>query len=424
MRSLIAAAIVLCTTTLCAQTFFYIDQIQVQPAQPTTGDLVTLQLIGGFSGTGVYIVSANAQVVGPNVTVNIVAADNGGLTVIVPHTEQLFLGQLPAGTYTVTINGVNVGDFAPPEQHAFTVSGGGQLPCESLVIQSVEWQAFSDTAVAVHVTNSGSELFPYPNFILFDSQGDTLAMETVNLFGIAGDSWHTLDLADGAAMPEGPFQGTLALFTGFGVDLACTFTGTWDLCPPAPCSAMSVAMLNQGGALVLGDFAWNIQDSQGSTVGTGVFTLTNDAQFDSAQVCLPPGAYAVTVMPLGNPTGGQPVFSVFHESGSVPLQPVTWTPPVPLLFNFFGPCAGGPQAIGETEANAMRCAIAVGALRVWRTDGRPVGPLELIDVTGRVLAQTATGASGEVALPLPAHFTGVLLLRSADGVLRLHAPGY
>lgn len=423
MRTWLLTVIMLCAANLGAQTYFYIDQIQVLPAQPTTGDLVSLQLIGGLAGTGVYIVSADAQVVGPNVTVNIVAADNGGLTVIVPYTEQLFLGQLPAGTYTVTINGVNVGDFAPPEQHAFTVSGGGGYPCDSLAIASVEWQAFADTAVMVHAINTSTEIFSYPNFILYDAQGDTLAVETVNFFGIAGDSWHTLDLVDGATMPEGPFQGTLALFTGFGVELACTFTGTWDLCPPAPCSAMTVAMLNQGGALVLGDFAWNIQDSQGSTVGAGVFTLTNDAQFDSAQVCLPPGAYAITVLPLGDPTGGQPVFSVFHESGSVPLQPVTWTPPVPLLFNFFGPCAGGPQAIGEPEAIAMLYAIAGGTLRVWRTDGRPVGPLELIDVTGRVLAQVASATTSEVALPLPAHFAGILLLRSTGGVLRLLAPG-
>ena len=74
MRTLLTPLLLLAATVAAhAQTYFYIDEIAVQPAQPTTGDLIQLQLIGGLAGTGVYIVSADAEVVGPNVTVNIVA---------------------------------------------------------------------------------------------------------------------------------------------------------------------------------------------------------------------------------------------------------------------------------------------------------------------------------------------------------------
>lgn len=420
MRTLLTPLLLLAATVAAhAQTYFYIDEIAVQPAQPTTGDLIQLQLIGGLAGTGVYIVSADAEVVGPNVTVNIVAADNGGLTVIVPHTQQLFLGQLPAGTYNVTINGTFVGDFAPPEQHSFVVSGGGAYPCDSLVIESVQWQAFSDTALVVHVFNPTSELFDYPNFILYDAQGDTIANETVNFFGIAGESWHTLALHGGATIPEGPFQGTLELYTGFGVELACTLSGTWDLCPPAPCSTLIPSIMNTGGGITVGEFAWSIQSDQGNSVASGTFTLTNDAQFDTAHVCLPPGQYGLVVTPLDDPTGGQPIMIVYDQSGQGgPSQSITWTPPVPMSFSFYAPCIVGAQTVPEPTSGSLHTRINGSAMRVWRTDGLPVGPLRLYDTQGRLL-RSGGGNTSEALVELPNEAMGLLLLQHANGTLKV-----
>ena len=417
IRHLLSFLLASTFASLNAQTYFYIDEIQVQPAQPTTGDLILLQLIGGLAGTGVYIVSADAEVVGPNVTVNIVAADNGGLTVIVPHTEQLFLGQLPAGTYTVTINGVYVGDFAPPEQHSFTVTGT-PYPCDSLIIESLAWEPFDDDELLVHVLNTSNEIFSYPNFILYDAQGDTLAEEEVALFGIAGDSWHRLWAGPGADLPSGPFQGTLELYTNFGAQLACTFTGTWDLCPPEPCQPMTVLLMNVGGGLATGDFAWNINNEQGSSVAAGTLTLTADEQMDSTSTCLPPGNYSITVSPLDPPTGGQVLFGIATAGMAGPAQTVTWTPPVPLAFPFYQFCIDGTQGLDEPSGAEVRTAVVGGELHVGRPDGEALGELRLLDARGGLVA-TDPGRSSEVRLPLGDRPGGLYLLQSTMGTVKV-----
>ena len=400
-----------------AQTYFYIDEIAVQPAQPTTNDLILLQLIGGLAGTGVYIVSADAEVVGPNVTVNIVAADNGGLTVIVPHTQQLFLGQLPSGTYTVTINGTFVGDFAPPEQHSFTVIGD-PYPCDSLILESLAWEPFDDDELLVHVLNTSSEIFSYPNFILYDAQGDTLAQEDVALFGIPGDSWHVLWAGPGADLPTGPFQGTLELYTNFGADLACTFTGTWDLCPPEPCQPMITVLSNVGGDLAIGDFAWNIATEQGDAVASGTFTLTAEQQLDSTTTCLPPGNYSITVAPLDPPTGGQVLFGIANQGMGGPAQTVTWTPPVPMPFTYYQFCIDDAQSLPEPTSGSLHARINGNALRVWRADGLPVGPLRLFDTQGRLLRSGGSNTS-EAFVELPGEAMGLMLLQHANGTLKV-----
>lgn len=420
MRNLLTPLLLLAAFLAArAQTYFYIDEIAVQPAQPTTSDLIQLQLIGGLAGTGVYIVSADAEVVGPNVTVNIVAADNGGLTVIVPHTQQLFLGQLPAGTYSVTINGTFVGDLAPPEQHSFVVSGGGAYPCDSVVVESVEWAAFNTSSIVVHVLNPTSELFDYPNFILYNAQGDTLAVEETFLFGIAGDSWHRLDIVDGATMPEGPFQGTLELYTGFGLQLACTFTDTWDLCPLGECQPLVPYLYSGGGGGSVGDFAWNVQDAQGTVLESGIFTLTLDQPYDSGYACLPPGNYQLVVTPLNDPTAGVPIFTVTNGTVNFgPDQAVTWTPPVPMLFSFYAPCIDGAQTVPEPTVGSLNARIVGNALRVWRADGLPVGPLRLFDTQGRLL-RSAGGNASEVLLELPREAMSLMLLQHANGTLKV-----
>jgi hypothetical protein len=422
VRYLLTPALLL-ATGLQAQTYFHIEQIQVQPAQPAPGEPVTLDLIGGLSSTGAYILSSNVEVLGTNITLNIEATDEGGLTVIVPYTHQMYVGPLAPGTYSITVNGVNVTDQAPTEQHSFVVSG--LPPCQGLEVQSVRWQAFSDSAVVVQVTNSSSNLFAYPGFILLDEAGDTLAVEEVSLFGILGTSMHILDVRDVATMPTGPFQGALHLYTGFGAVLACTFTDTWELCPPDPCQALNPAINSNGPTPVVGDFAWSIVDAQGTNVATGVFTLTNDIQYASGQSCLQPGSYSITVTPLGAPTSGQPVFSVFDISGqTIPTQPVTWTSPVPMLFNLYAPCAEGTQVVVERPGNLVHHAWMGNSLRLWRADCRPIGPLEVIDATGRVIARDGNGMASEVTLAMPARVSGPLLVRHTGGVLRLYAAAY
>lgn len=66
--------------------------------------------------------------------------------------------------------------------------------------------------IAVNVSNSDFANFPYPGFILFNSFGDTIAVENVNFFGIPNTSSHILTIQDNAELTS---VVSLHLYTGF-----------------------------------------------------------------------------------------------------------------------------------------------------------------------------------------------------------------
>lgn len=414
---LLSVAIVLGAFTH-AQTFFYIDQIAVNPQPATTADNISIDLIGGLSSTGASVTSASAQVTGNIVTISITAQDLGGFTVIVPHTETIQLGQLPAGTYTIVINGTFVGDFAPAPQHEFVVLGGGS-PCDNLGIVSVQWHAFTDTAIVVRVTNSNpNEIFDYPNFILFDTNGDTLAVETVNFFGIGDESMHLLAIHPDATMPVGPFSGTLQLWSLFTTELACEWSLNIDLCPPEPCATIIPNMQNLGGALVIGDFNYSIFDENMDLAASGTLTMLSDTQFDADTLCLPPGQYSMACIPLQPSTGGGPYFSVMAPGWIAgPGLFIFEGLPVLTPFTFYEPCIDGTNSIPDTRWPGFSIQQHGDVLRVLSGNGSSLGPIELFDAQGRLL--TSTLAAGESAdLNLSGIGAGVVLVRAGGQSLR------
>lgn len=420
-RSILLLIAVLCATTLInAQTHFYIDEIAVTPAAPTTADNVSISLIGNLSDGGAYVQTAVADVGGGMVNITLVALSNGGITVLVPHTEVIELGQLPAGEYTIDFTDASTGilDGAPPAQHTFTVSGGGGSPCDGLNLLSVRWQAFSDTALVVHVENSAGETFPYPSFILFDPDGDTLAVESVFFFGIASESWHVLRIVDGATIPEVPFFGRLELWTNFTSELACVWQDTFVLCPPPPCAELRPTVANVSGMLVTGAFNWVVFDDAGM-VGSGQFILGPGGQEADTALCLPPGEYHVNVSPVDPGFMGILYYYVTAPGGqSTPTMPVTSSLPVLLPFTFYGPCISGSQGISELAPSPLRTAPITGGLQVWNADGAPLGPLWLHDVQGRLIFnQTASTDRLFVPTPTP----GVYVLRAGDHTVKLVA---
>lgn len=396
-----------------AQTFFYIDQINVVPNPATTSDDVQVQLAGSLSSTGAYIVSAQATVTGSLVALTVVAADNGGLTVLVLHTESISLGQLPAGDYTIafTLASFGVLDLAPAQQRSFTVLGG-VAPCDQLEIASVQWHAFTDTAIVVHVQNNGPVGFDYPGFILFDASGDTLAKETVSFFALAGDSWHVLRVMDGATIPSTPFTGALELWTGFTTELACSWAMAFELCPPPPCAPVLLTLGNFGPLPAFGSFSWTLMDATSTTVASGIFGLGGGSQFIQAEQCLEPGEYVFVVAPLGPPSLGSDIrFGVSSPGGlSSPSQPVSWSLPVPLNFSFYAPCTDGINVIAPKPARGLRIMQQDRMVSVERADGLPLGLLEAFDAQGRLLHRS-TAMSHRSLLRIDA--PGVILLRVA-----------
>ncbi len=413
MKPLLLAISILCSAFVSGQTYFYVDNIAVDPLAPTTADNISIDLDGGLSSTGAYVVSTSASVVGSVVTLTVHSADLGGLAVIVPHTETVQIGQLASGTYTLVITGTATGDFAPQPEHVLTVSGGPNLPaCDSLVIVSIEYSAFTDTMIDLTVYNNSAVLFDYPGFILFDGNGDTLAMETVNYFGIGQNPQvHLLTIHPNANLPMGSFSGTLELWTGFYVDHACTFNITEDLCPSGPCSDAIVYIENTGGAFVVSSFSWTITDSLANTVGAGQLQLGNQ-QYDTANVCLPPGIYTLS-MTQPNASGGQLYFGMGTGSGTTLEDFFVQGSTNAMNFEFYPLCVDGSTSVqeplGEMGPNVyvMNDVLYVSATRM-------LGSVRVYDAQGRILiAEQVTGSS--TTIPLARLSSGWYVLSLADG---------
>ncbi len=420
IKQLLSCIALACSTLASAQTYFYIDEIAVVPQQPTTFDNISINLIGGLSSTGAYVVGTSAQVTGSVVTITIAAADPGGATVIVPHVEPVAIGQLPAGTYTIVLATQNVGDFAPQPQHQFVVSDFGAA-CDSLALVSIQWHAFNENEIMVHVNNYNfNQIFDYPNFILFDANHDTLAVETVNFFGIAGDSWHMLQVNEGMIIPSGSFAGSLELWTLFTTVLACEWTLPIDLCPPPPCATLIPTIQNLGGGIPIGTYEWTIYDSDFLVASSGQFELGFGMEYDADTICLAPGSYTMVVTPNDQPTGGAPVFSVAIGGFiSGPSQGVTWETPVPMPFDFYLPCADSGNGIATSVSQSGLSAVQFGSdLNVQRINGQPLGNVELFDAQGRVCFQTSVQAN-TASIPVQEFGSGIFLLRAGREVVRV-----
>lgn len=367
------------------QTYFYINGVAVLPAAPTDQDDVRLLLHGDLSNTASWVTGASAQVDGYTLSLTVNTQGDMGIDVLVPHTETVPAGMLAPGTYTVVIGGSGVLDSAPAQEHQFTVAGGEATACDSLIIASVEWAPFSDTTLLVHVFNPTSELFDYPGFVLLDANGDTLARETVDFFGIAQESWHVLAIQPGATVPEGPFTGTLELWTWFHAELSCTWNTTFDLCPPGPCAPLTAYIHNISGNPADGSFQYTVRH-MGEVVATGLFVLTPDNQYDSDSLCLPPGNYLMEVVADQGPSGSQPRFGVsLGNAVQGPSAPVEFTTLSAVPFNFLAPCADGTQGVAERQPAALALACGNGMASVARSDGRALGDLRVYDGQGRMV---------------------------------------
>ncbi len=366
-----------------AQTYFYLGEIAVMPAAPTDQDPVELQLMGNLSSTGSSITSATAELNGYTITLALVTQNTIGMDVIVPHTEFVALGLLSAGTYTVNITGAGVDDLAPSGQHEFTVSGGA-FPCDSLVLASLTWSPFTDTTLLVHIFNPTFTLFNYPNFVLLADNGDTLAKETINTFGIAQDNYNMLDIPAGTVMPQSPFNATLQLFSS--QQLACSWDLPVDLCPPGDCSPVVLELRNFSSGTATGSFQYNVRKS-GTLVLSGFFELTDEQQYDEDTVCLAPGHYLMEVIPQQGPNGGQPYFG----PRLTPMiqgahAPVIWTALSDVAFSFYEQCIEIGQGISEPVEGILHIARSATSTEVYTSDGGALGKIRVFDAQGRVMA--------------------------------------
>ena len=247
-----------------------------------------------------------------------------------------------------------------------------QSPCDDLNFISIGYSPFTDTVVVVAVeNNSTTEIFDYPGFILINTNGDTVAKEIVNYFGIGAQSVHSLQVRPVVQDPLENFEGVLQLYSGFYSDFECEWQLNETLCTENECDSIILAFENYGGALVLGDFAWSLFDSTETVLESGTFTMEAQGQHWEKRLCLPKGMYSYTLAALGQPTGGGPTLTVstspWFLAPSI-QQPFDWfnETATALEFPFYTHC------IQEETPNGIDDIQNTLELRILTTGGQTI----------------------------------------------------
>lgn len=228
-----------------------------------------------------------------------------------------------------------------------------QTVCDSLDFVSIKYSPFTDSVIVVHVENNNTnEIFDYPGFVLLDVNDDTVAVETVNYFGIGAESVHSLEVRSGMHDPLNNFEGTLQLYSDFYNTFECEWNLNQSLCADEPCDSVILGFQNLGGALVTGDFEWRVEDDNAALVDSGSFTMTANEQYWFYGLCLEPGNYTYSITALTQPSGGGPTLTVSTSAAFASptmSEPLDWfnDPVAEVAFPFFEFCMEEPNSIGH-----------------------------------------------------------------------------
>lgn len=234
-----------------------------------------------------------------------------------------------------------------------------QTTCDSVDVLSVQYNPFTDTVIVVEVVNNNlMEIFSYPGFVILDDNDDTLAVEMVNYFGIGGESLHTLNVRPGVHDPSDNFEGRLQLYTGFYETFNCEWDLDQSLCAASPCDSLVIGLQNWGGALVIGDFHWRVDDEGGMLVDSGSFNMVAENQYWFKSLCVEPGNYTYSLTALTDPSGGGPNITASTSSTfSAPVvsAPLDWfnDPGAELEVPFFPFCTATPNSIDDPIQNQV-----------------------------------------------------------------------
>lgn len=167
--------------------------------------------------------------------------------------------------------------------------------CDSLQIIHFGLNPFHDYELVVYVHNTNTlEIFPYPGFKLVDTNGDTVATETVNFFGISEYSAHRLLTTLTNIQPGQVFNGTLLLYTNFYDSLVCTIPVSEVLIPASGCTNFTVYSSDYNGTIQQA-LNWEITDALGNTVISGIHDYAPDTFYYNSPVCLENGCYQLSI---------------------------------------------------------------------------------------------------------------------------------
>lgn len=275
-----------------------------------------------------------------------------------------------------------------------------QSPCDLVYIDDIRYDAFNDSFLIVQVTNNSGDIFSYPGFILYHPNGDTLAVETVNFFGI-GET-HAAPLRILFNTSNEIDDGVLELWTGFYDSLACIFSVSESFCPDTGCHEFIFSLGNFGGALTQGDFSYSITGQNGNVLASESFLFNDTIQQYSDTVCLLNGDYTLGLA-TDNAMGGQLYYSLQE------LDSTIWGSYLSEFFPFGSPPLSRPFSVYKKcdTATGMKDPVLPGATVeiIWNAEGiramakeSPILEMAVVDPAGR-LAALRRGPANELFMP-------------------------
>jgi len=280
-----------------------------------------------------------------------------------------------------------------------------QDPCEQVSILQVQYAAVDSGVIEVVVHNQSNELFDYPSFVLVDDQGDTLARENVNFFGIGPTPQaHYLSMLPGATLPTGPFDATLVLYSAFSENVSCIFNLSGvKLCPPPPCQQAVIYLTNLDVPETFGAYWW-IDGDAGTFLYSGDFLMDGITSMGFDTLCLPPGDYVLNFSPF-SPIDSTYVVGITSDwnftIGTNTAQQDDDTP-LDLAFSWYAACAEVTNAVAEpTDAGIQLLGGAQPALLFQRA--YPAVDLRITDLRGSLVYSQHLAAQAEgarVLLPI------------------------
>lgn len=258
----------------------------------------------------------------------------------------------------------------------------GQTACDSLDI-NVHYYPFNDSIIQVNVYNNSSAFFGYPVFTIFDTNGDTVALEQMNFFGIAQESRHALNVHP-ANLSGNAFSGTLTLYHQTVDSYAvCTWPMNFDLCPDT-CYTVYPYLMNIGGAQVYGDASWSILNSNSQVVASGVFSVDTNTQSAYDTVCLDPGIYSFKVNDISLTLGGNKHIGLSTQfiNAANPDTAFNNQDSVSLGFQFFGACPSTTSVKSNDQTAEASIHSFANSIYINNT-GQPIGEISIYAIDGK-----------------------------------------
>lgn len=265
-----------------------------------------------------------------------------------------------------------------------------QSLCDSIYVGNIQYNAVDDQLIEVTAWTNGATGVDYPSFLLFNSTGDTLAVETVDLFVLSPSPGqiHRMIVRPTAQIPNGAFDGRLELYSGFDPG---TLVCSWDLqdirlCPSEPCTEAVIYLFNGSNPFPFTAYWW-IADETGTWTEDGYFEVDTLLSAYVDTVCLAPGNYSLNFSPFSPIVPGYEI----GISGNFPQSIGTNTTlqndstPLDLLFNWYEACIDPSNSILEHQTAEVELLMSNDQLQLTSTNNDRMTGIQLFGSDGRMV---------------------------------------